>query len=234
MERLDKLIASQGKYSRKEVKLLISRRRVTVDGIPARSPEQKVDETKAVIAIDGAPLQIKKNLYLLLNKPAGYVSSTEDHDGASVLELVPPELYRGGLFPAGRLDKDTTGMMVITDDGQFAHRILAPKKHVKKQYRVTIDLPVTPEMAVRFADGISLVEGLTKPALLEQVDTYVANVTLTEGRYHQIKRMFAACGATVVGLHRIAMGNLPLPEDLAVGEIRELTSEELLQLEELV
>ena len=233
MERLDKLIASQGKYSRKEVKILISRRRVTVDGVPARAPEQKVDETKAVIAIDGTPLQIKKNLYLLLNKPAGYVSSTEDHDGACVLELVPEELYRDGLFPAGRLDKDTTGMMVITDDGQFAHRILAPRKHVKKQYRVTIDIPVTHEMAVRFAEGISLVEGLTKPALLEQVDTYVANVTLTEGRYHQIKRMFSACGATVVGLHRIAMGNLPLPSDLPVGEMRELTAEELRLIEEL-
>jgi 16S rRNA pseudouridine516 synthase len=124
-------------------------------------------------------------------------------------------------------------MMVITDDGQFAHRILAPKKHVKKQYRVTIDIPVTSHMAVRFAEGISLVEGLTKPALLEQVDTYVANVTLTEGRYHQIKRMFSACGATVVGLHRIAMGNMPLPSDLSVGEMRELTEEELLLIEEL-
>ena len=233
MERLDKLIASQGKYSRKEVKALISHRRVTVDGAPARAPEQKVDESTAVIAIDGVPLQIKKNLYLLLNRPAGYVSSTEDHDGACVLELVPEELYRVGLFPAGRLDKDTTGMMVITDDGQFAHRILAPKKHVKKQYRVTIDIPVTTEMAVRFAEGISLVEGLTKPALLEQVGTHVANVTLTEGRYHQIKRMFSACGATVVGLHRIAMGNLSLPQDLPVGEMRELTPEELLLIEEL-
>ena len=233
MERLDKLIASQGKYSRKEVKGLIARRRVTVDGMPARSPEEKVDQAKVTIAIDGTPLQIKKNLYLLLNKPAGYVSSTEDHDGACVLELVPEELYRDGLFPAGRLDKDTTGMMIITDDGQFAHRILAPKKHVKKQYRVTIDVPVTAQMAVRFAEGISLTEGLTKPALLEQVDNCVANVTLTEGRYHQIKRMFSACGATVVGLHRIAMGNLPLPADLPVGEMRELTPEELQKIQEL-
>ena len=118
MERLDKLIASQGKYSRKDVKQLVARRRVTVDGVTAKSADAKIDETKAVIAIDGVALNIKKHLYLMLNKPKGYVSSTEGHDGAYVLELVPEELFRGGLFPAGRLDKDTTGMMIITDDGQ--------------------------------------------------------------------------------------------------------------------
>ena len=156
MERLDKLIASQGKYSRKDVKQLVARRRVTVDGAVVKSADVKIDEAKAVIAIDGVPLVIKKHLYLLLNKPRGYVSSTEGHDGAYVLELVPRELYRDGLFPAGRLDKDTTGMMVITDDGQMAHRILAPKKHVKKKYLVTLDIPPTEEMVNRFKEGISL------------------------------------------------------------------------------
>lgn len=234
MERLDKLIASQGQYSRKEVKALIARRRVTVDGIPARSAEQKADAEKNEIAIDGVPITIKKQLYLLLNKPKGYVSSTEDSDGASVLELVPPELFRKGLFPAGRLDKDTTGMMVITDDGQMAHRILAPKKHVKKRYVVTLDIPPTEEMARRFETGINLSEGLTKPASLEIIGEVQALVTLTEGRYHQIKRMFSACGATVVALHRVGMGNLSLPDDLPVGSVRELTAEELQKLEELI
>lgn len=233
MERLDKLIASQGKYSRKEVKALIARRRVTVDGVTAKASEQKVDADQNVIAIDGMPITIKKQLYLLLNKPRGYVSSTEDSDGVSVLELVPRELFRQGLFPAGRLDKDTTGMMVITDDGQMAHRILAPKKHVKKRYLVTLDIPPTQEMQTRFAEGISLVEGLTKPATLEIVGETQALVTLTEGRYHQIKRMFSACGAAVTALHRVSMGNLTMPDDLAEGQVRELTAEELLLLEEI-
>ncbi|MBQ3154332.1 MAG: rRNA pseudouridine synthase [Clostridia bacterium] len=233
MERLDKVIASQGQYSRKEVKSLIARRRVTVDGVTAKAPEQKVDADQSTICIDGTPLTVKRQLYLLLNKPRGYVSSTDDSDGVSVLELVPRELFRQGLFPAGRLDKDTTGMMVITDDGQMAHRILAPKKHVKKRYLVTIDIPPTETMRTRFAEGINLVEGLTKPAALEIVGEYQALVTLTEGRYHQIKRMFSACGATVTALHRVSMGNLNLPDDLKEGEVRELTAEELLKLEEI-
>lgn len=233
MERLDKVIASQGQYSRKEVKSLIARRRVTVDGVTAKAPEQKVDADQSTICIDGTPLTVKRQLYLLLNKPRGYVSSTDDSDGVSVLELVPRELFRQGLFPAGRLDKDTTGMMVITDDGQMAHRILAPKKHVKKRYLVTIDIPPTETMQTRFAEGINLVEGLTKPAALEIVGEYQALVTLTEGRYHQIKRMFSACGATVTALHRVSMGNLNLPDDLKEGEVRELTAEELLKLEEI-
>lgn len=233
MERLDKVIASQGQYSRKEVKSLIARRRVTVDGVTATAPEQKVDADQSTICIDGTPLRVKRQLYLLLNKPRGYVSSTDDSDGVSVLELVPRELFRQGLFPAGRLDKDTTGMMVITDDGQMAHRILAPKKHVKKRYLVTIDIPPTETMRTRFAEGINLVEGLTKPAVLEIVGEHQALVTLTEGRYHQIKRMFSACGATVTALHRVSMGNLNLPDDLKEGEVRELTAEELLLLEEI-
>lgn len=234
MERLDKLIASQGKYSRKEVKQLVARRRVTVDGVSVKSADVKIDETAAVIAIDGVALTIKKHLYLMLNKPKGYVSSTEGHDGAYVLELVPQELYRDGLFPAGRLDKDTTGMMILTDDGQMAHRILAPKKHVKKKYLVTLDVPPTEEMVSRFREGISLSEGLTKPAEMEILEGNTAYVTLVEGRYHQIKRMFGSCGATVVGLHRVSMGNLALPSDLPVGKLRELTAEELQLLEELV
>lgn len=235
MERLDKLIASQGgeaSLSRKEVKTLIARGRVTVNGERAKSAEQKVDPETAEIAIDGVPLTWKKNLYLLLNKPKGYVSSTDGGDGPTVLELVPPALFRRGLFPAGRLDKDTTGLMLLTDDGQLAHRILAPKRHVKKRYLVTLDIPPTEEMAKRFTEGIPLSDGICKPAELAIVGDNIALVTLTEGRYHQIKRMFAFCGATVVGLHRVAIGNLSLPEDLSEGAIREATAEELAALEE--
>lgn len=231
-ERLDKLIASQGTYSRREVKALIARRRVTVDGVPAKSAEQKADPETVCIAIDGQMLTVRRYLYLLLNKPRGYVSSTEEHDGPSVLELVPREWFRNGLFPAGRLDKDTTGLMVITDDGQFAHRILAPKRHVKKRYLVTLDVPPTAEMGERFQEGILLSEGMTKPAELQIDGEYTAFVTLTEGRYHQIKRMFASCGASVTALHRVGMGNFSLPDDLPEGACRLLTEEELKQIEE--
>ncbi len=232
-ERLDKLIASQGTYSRKQVKELIARRRVTVDGVTPKSAEQKADPEKVCIAIDGQPLVFRRYLYLLLHKPRGYVSSTEERDGPSVLTLVPRELFRNGLFPAGRLDKDTTGLMVITDDGQLAHRILSPKRHVKKRYLVTLDVPVNADMEKRFREGIELSEGKTKPAKLQIMGEYTALVTLTEGRYHQIKRMFACCGAAVTALHRVGMGNLSLPDDLPSGDCRLLTEEELALLEEL-
>lgn len=235
MERLDKLIAAQGgstPFSRKEVKALIARGRVTVDGVAAKSGEQKVDPDAAVIAVDGVPLTLKRNLYLLLNKPRGYVSSTDGGDGPTVLELVPPELFRRGLFPAGRLDKDTTGLMLLTDDGQLAHRILSPKRHVKKRYLVTLDIPPTEEMANRFAEGVPLSDGVCKPAELTITGAYTALVTLTEGRYHQIKRMFGCFGATVVGLHRVSIGNLSLPDDLPEGSIREATPAELAAIEE--
>lgn len=162
-----------------------------------------------------------------MNKPKGYVSATEDSSQQTVLELVPPELFRKGLFPAGRLDKDTTGLMIITDDGDFAHRILSPKKHVKKSYAVTVDIPVTEEMKQAFEKGVSLYDGVCKPAGLKIQDEYRCIVTLFEGRYHQIKRMFGCFGAKVTELHRLSMGGFLLPDDLPEGECRELSSKEL-------
>ena len=183
------------------------------------------------ITIDGKPLDFKRHVYLMLNKPQGYVSATEDRDHQTVLELVP-EAYRGrDLFPAGRLDRDTTGLMIITDDGALAHNILAPKKHVPKLYRVELDIPVTEEMRERFLVGVVLNDGVCKAADLTKIDTRIALVTLREGRYHQIKRMFGCCGAAVVALKRLGMGKLYLPEDLAEGECRELTAEELALLQ---
>ena len=227
MERIDKLIASQGQYSRKEVKALIAKERVAVDGTPVKSSSDKADPAVMQITIDGKPLDFKRHVYLMLNKPQGYVSATEDRDHQTVLELVP-EAYRGrDLFPAGRLDRDTTGLMIITDDGALAHNILAPKKHVPKLYRVELDIPVTEEMRERFLAGVVLNDGVCKAADLTKIDTRIALVTLREGRYHQIKRMFGCCGAAVVALKRLGMGKLYLPEDLAEGECRELTAEEL-------
>lgn len=233
MERIDKIIASQGLYSRSDVKYLVNRKRVAVDGKVITSSSQKADAEKNVITIDGKPLTVKKQIYLMLHKPKGYVSATEDKKQQTVLALVPQE-YRGrDLFPAGRLDKDTTGLMILTDDGVLAHNILSPKKHVQKVYRVELDIPVTEEMQQGFAAGVELNDGICKAAKLVITGEKTAEVTLSEGRYHQIKRMFGCYGAKVVELHRIAMGDLYLPDDLAEGDCRELTEEELKKLQML-
>lgn len=227
MERIDKIIASQGKYTRSEVKKLASQGKITVDGVVIKKSDIKVDTSSVKIIINGEELNFKEHLYLILNKPKGYVSATEDRDCQTVLELVPDELFRSSLFPAGRLDKDTTGLMIITDDGDLAHNILAPKKHIRKIYEVTLDIPVTEDMIKKFKDGIVLNDGECKSALLEITGENTCKVTITEGRYHQIKRMFGCCKAKVVELNRICMGNLFLPKDLDLGECRELTKTEL-------
>ena len=232
MERIDKIIASQGQYSRKEVKALIAKRRIAVDGRIVSSSSEKADPLTTQISIDGKPLAFRRNLYLMLHKPKGYVSATEDRDHPTVLELVPRE-YRGrNLFPAGRLDRDTTGLMIITDDGVLAHNILAPKKHVPKLYHVELDIPVTEEMRLGFSEGVMLNDGVSKAADLIKTGEKTAEVTLWEGRYHQIKRMFGCFGAEVVELKRLGMGRLTLPEDLAEGECREMSEEELALLQE--
>lgn len=233
MERIDKIIASQGQYSRSDVKKLISKKQVAVNGEVVKSANVKADPLKDRITVKGAELNFKRNVYLVLNKPKGYVSATEDRDHQTVLELVPEEFAGRDIFPAGRLDRDTTGLMIITDDGALAHNILAPKKHVQKIYHVELDIPVTEEMARGFAEGVELNDGVCKEAGLEIVGEYAARVTLKEGRYHQIKRMFGCYGAKVVELHRLTMGNLHLPDDLAVGQCRELTEEELKLLQQL-
>lgn len=231
MERIDKIIASQGQYSRKEVKALIAKRRIAVDGRIVSSSSEKADPMTMLLTVDGKPLEFKRNLYLVLNKPKGYVSATEDREHPTVLELVPQE-YRGrDLFPAGRLDRDTTGLMIITDDGVLAHNILAPKKHVPKRYHVELDIPVTEEMRLGFSEGVMLNDGVCKAADLIKTGEKTAEVTLREGRYHQIKRMFGCFGAEVVELKRFGMGKLVLPEDLAEGECREMSEEELALLQ---
>ena len=232
MERIDKIIASQGQYSRKEVKALIAKRRIAVDGRIVSSSSEKADPMTMLLTVDGKPLEFKRNLYLVLNKPKGYVSATEDREHPTVLELVPQE-YRGrDLFPAGRLDRDTTGLMIITDDGVLAHNILAPKKHVPKRYHVELDIPVTEEMRLGFSEGVMLNDGVCKAADLIKTGEKTAEVTLREGRYHQIKRMFGCFGAEGVELKRFGKGKLVLPEDLAEGECREMSEEELALLQE--
>lgn len=234
MERIDKIIASQGKYSRSEVKKMLSQGRIKVNEKIVKKAEEKIDMENSIISIDNINLNFKKNLYLVLNKPKGYISATEDRNQKTVLELVPDEYKRKGLFPAGRLDKDTTGMMIITDDGGFAHDILSPKKHIAKTYKVTIDIEITEKMKKDFAKGIVLKDHVCCPAIIRVENENTALITITEGKYHQIKRMFGCFGAKVVELHRIRMGNLDLPTDLKQGECRELSAKEINLLKEKI
>ena len=232
MERLDKVIAEQTEYSRKDVKKLVQSKKVTINGEVVLKTDIKVDINNDSICIDRNEISYQKNVYLILNKPMGYISATEDRTQKTVLDLIDSKYNHREMFPAGRLDKDTTGMMIITDDGVFAHNILSPKKHIRKIYEVTIDIPVTSDMEKGFKEGIDLNDGKCKTAILEKIGEYEARVTLTEGRYHQIKRMFGCFGAKVTKLHRICMGNLYLPKDLKEGESRELIGEELKKLTE--
>ena len=227
MKRIDKIISEQTNYSRKEIKKMISQGLVLVNDISVQKAEDKFDEENIKIKLNGNELEIRKHIYLILNKPKGFVSATEDREQKTVLDLVPEKYKTRVLFPAGRLDKDTTGLMLITDDGEFSHNILSPRKHVKKEYEVTLDNPVTDEMVEGFREGVKLNEGECKSAILEKTGEYTANVTITEGRYHQIKRMFGCYGAKVIELNRICMGNLYLPKDLGLGEIKEASEEDL-------
>ena len=231
MERLDKVISSQTNYSRKDVKDLVKKRNILVNGEVVLKSDIKVDSSIDKIVVLGEELIFKKYVYLMLNKPKGYVSATEDKNDKTVLDLVPLEYRHRNLFPAGRLDKDTTGLMIITDDGEFAHNILSPKKHISKTYNVTIDIDMSNDMVLGFKEGVNLSDGECKSASLEITGKNTGIVILTEGRYHQIKRMFGCFGAKVVELERIKMGNFSLPSDLKMGEVREFSS---LELEEVV
>lgn len=231
MKRIDRILSEQTNYSRKEIKKFVSKGLVLVNGCVVRKSDEKYDDDNISIKINGEEVRVNKHFYLLLNKPKGYVSTTVSDNDKTVIDLVPDKYKTRTLFPAGRLDKDTTGLMLITDDGVFAHNILSPKKHIKKIYEVVIDKDVSDEMVYGFRDGVKLNDGECKSALLEKVDTNKCLVTLTEGRYHQIKRMFGCYKAKVLELKRICMGELYLPSDLGVGEVREVSDEELLKIQ---
>ena len=231
LKRIDRILSEQTNYSRKEIKKLVSKGLVLVNECVVRRSDEKYDEDNISIKINGEDVSVNKHFYLLLNKPKGYVSTTVSDSDKTVIELVPNKYKTRTLFPAGRLDKDTTGLMLITDDGVFAHNILSPKKHIKKIYEVVIDKDVSDEMINGFKEGVKLNDGECKSALLEKVDTNKCLVTLTEGRYHQIKRMFGCYKAKVIELKRICMGELYLPTNLSVGEVREVSDEELIKIQ---
>ncbi len=228
MERLDKILSGTGRWSRREVKELVRARRVTANGAVVRSPEEKYDREGLDLRVDGESVSGERFVYLMLHKPAGLVSATEDPRQKTVLELLPPHLRRVGLFPAGRLDRDTEGLLLLTNDGALAHDLLSPRKHVDKTYFVRVAGILDEADEDAFAAGMTLGDGLEcLPAGLERLErSDEAVVTLREGKYHQIKRMLAARGKPVVYLKRLTMGPLTLDPALGPGEWRPLTGEE--------
>ncbi len=228
MERLDKRLADTGRWSRKEARALIRAGRVTVDGAVCARPEEKAAES-AQVAVDGAPLEAAGPVYLMLYKPAGLVSATEDGSAATVLSLLPERCRRRGLFPVGRLDKDTEGLLLLTDDGPLAHRLLAPKSHVDKTYYVEVEGKLDRADAEAVAQGVTLADGyVCLPGKLEPFDGgSSALITIHEGKYHQIKRMLASRGKPVTYLKRVRFGPLTLDEKLPKGGWRALTEAEI-------
>lgn len=228
MERLDKVLASTGRWSRREVKTLVRQGQVRVNGAAASSAEEKVDPETAVILVGGAPVRLQTFTYVMLHKPAGVLSATEDRRQETVLGLLPQELRRRGLSPVGRLDKDTEGLLLLTNDGELAHRLLSPKYHVDKRYLARVDGELSAADAEAFARGMTLGDGLEcLPAGLEVLPDRVCIVTLREGKFHQVKRMLAARGAPVLYLKRLSMGPLTLDDSLAAGAYRLLRAEEI-------
>ncbi len=232
MERMDKLLASTGRWSRKEVKELIRQGRVMADGRPVGRPEERYEPGGVHITVDGEAVDTSLFVYVMLHKPAGLLSATEDSRQPTVLDLLPPELKRRGLFPVGRLDKDTTGLLLLTDDGELAHRLLSPKKHVDKVYVVRVEGRIDQEDVRVLGEGMTLGDGLRcLPAGLEPLgDGGMCLVTLREGKYHQVKRMLAARGKPVLALHRLSMGSLTLDEGLKPGQWRFLSKDERAKL----
>ncbi len=235
MERLDKILASQGTLSRKEVKEMIRKGRIQLNGMVVKDSSVKVDENKDIVKVDGTEITLKKHIYIMLNKPQGVVSASDSDKDKTVVDLVPDELYRKGLFPAGRLDKDTTGFVLITDDGDFAHRILSPKNHIFKTYIAGLEHSLSEQDIKSLENGITLGDGtVLKEAKVEVIegDKPFVRIMICEGKYHQVKRMFAATGNKVVSLHRLKMGQLQLDDALKPGECREITPEELILVTE--
>ena len=228
MERLDKLLAGTGKWSRREVKALVRQGLVRVDGRLAASAEDKLDPAATVVTVAGETISLCRFTYVMLHKPAGVLTATEDRKQPTVLDLLPPELRRIGLAPVGRLDKDTEGLLLLTNDGELAHRLLSPKYHVDKRYLARVDGELSAADTEAFARGMTLGDGLEcLPAELELLPGRVCIVTLREGKFHQVKRMLAARGAPVLYLKRLSMGPLTLDDSLAAGAYRLLRAEEI-------
>lgn len=236
-ERLDKILSSMGYGSRKEVKQYVKDGLVTVNGKLVKNAKEKANPYEDEIVIDGELVEYREFIYIMLNKPQGFVSSTDDYVSRTVLELIDYDYLIFEPFPAGRLDKDTEGLLFLTNDGKLAHKILTPKNEVPKTYYAEVDGRVLDEHIEEFKKGVTLDDDYkTMPAeleILESDDISKIKLTIMEGKYHQVKRMFESIGMEVVYLKRLTMGPLVLDEDLELGEYRELTDDELRALEEI-
>lgn len=226
--RLDKFLADSQLGTRSEVKQLLKKGLVSVNGEIIKKPEFKIDPAADRVCFDGKEISSQQEVYYMLNKPAGVVSATRDNHERTVLDLLPSQYQRPDLFPVGRLDKDTTGLLLITNDGALSHRLLAPRRHVDKTYFVRVNGRITEDTVTAFRQGLDIGDDkITLPADLKLLDEDQALVTIREGRFHQIKRMFHAVGCEVIGLKRLSMGSLTLDENLPEGSCRELTAEEI-------
>lgn len=234
IQRIDKIISSQMNISRNDARSLIKGGSVSCDGSVVTDSAFKADAEKSEITVNGKPLFYKEHIYIMMNKPEGVVSATNDPKTKTVIDIVPESMKRKNLFPAGRLDKDTVGFMLITDDGDFAHRILSPSKHVEKTYVAHLRDVLSGEGKAILEKGAVLSDGTecmdARVRIIDDEGKKV-EITIREGKYHQIKRMFASVGNEVVFLKRIAMGGLPLDDSLLPGECREISAEELEMIE---
>lgn len=230
--RLDKFLALQGLGSRKEVKALLRAGRVAVDGMPAGDPGAGVEPARQTVSLDGTPLVHRESLHIMLNKPVGVVTAATDPRHRTVMALLPGYAMAMRCMPIGRLDLDTEGLLLLSTDGALAHRLLAPKRCVDKVYRATVDAALTEEDTRRFAEGIQLSDFMALPAALaiDAEDARTALLTVHEGKFHQVKRMFGACGKQVLALKRLSFGGIALDEALAPGAWRPLTEAERLRL----
>lgn len=223
--RLDRFISERGEFTRSRIKELAAKGQIRVNGAVVKKSDTKIDPDSDTVEVLGNRISAQRFRYVLLNKPAGYVSSTEEHDGPTVMELIPPEMRTKNMFPAGRLDKDSLGALLLTDDGELAHRMLSPRKHIPKIYIVKLAHPFQSKYVDLFSEGITLSDGYQcLPAKVSSVESSetLAFIELSEGKYHQVKRMFAAVENHVEVLMRVSVGGLVLPEKLSFGESMEL------------
>lgn len=237
--RIDRLLCEMNIGTRSQVKELIKKGQVCANGMVIKKPETQIDETSAVITCQGKEYRYSPYVYYMMNKPSGVITATRDEKEQTVLDVLGAELMKrnhgdltgipiNDISPVGRLDKDTVGLLILTNDGNLAHNLLSPKKHVPKKYLVRTDMPVSDEMVKCLEEGVVIgPEEKTLPAILENRSGNQCCITITEGKYHQVKRMFHAVGVQVIYLKRLSMGTLILDERLCEGQVRELTQEEV-------
>lgn len=230
LERLDKIVSSVCEVSRKDARTFIKKGRVSIDGTVIKDPAAHIDTDNCKISFDGEEKIYKKYIYVMLNKPAGILSASNDKTRETVVDLVKSRFDRDGLFPVGRLDKDTTGLLIVTDDGDYGHKVISPKSNIEKEYIAEVDKPISEDDIAILEQGVTLIDGtVCRPAKVKIIsgDRKMISIVITEGKYHEIKRMLGVVGAGVNKLHRERIGGLKLDSSLSTGDFREITPEEM-------